>query len=120
MSGNGREIQVNLFISYWDYSPALVGTSHRKRRGSGPDPSAWVTGTETSSEGRPAYRQFGFSILGLGGHIENPVDTWREAALTSPNSLVFTLRKEGRGERGREGSSRRRYDKGGKKRRGEG
>ena len=56
----------------------------------------------------------------LGGHIENPVDTWREAALTSPNSLVFTLRKEGRGERGREGSSRRRYDKGGKKRRGEG
>ena len=56
--------------------------------------------TETSSEGRPAYRQFGFSILGLKGHIENPVDTWREAALTSPNSLVFTLRAGGgKGER---------------------
>ena len=34
---------------------------------------------------------------------ENPVDTWREAALTSPNSLVFTLRAEGgKGERGME------------------
>ena len=51
------------------------------------------------------------------GKVENPFDTWKEAALTSPNSLVFTLREEERvREREREWSSRRRrYDKGGKR-----
>ena len=52
------------------------------------------------------------------GKVENPFDTWKEAALTSPNSLVFTLREEERvREREREWSSRRRrrYDEGGKR-----